>query len=162
MEGDGFGPMSVLSPCADFAAENSDVEVLAEIECFGDLAIVDIIADGASASPVVYELFDAETDELLATQEDNITFSNIGAGEYYVAIVDDNTCRDTTDLFAFVNPPELNANWTLVQDNICPGVLDKSRMKWTNGLVCPAQMEMAIGCFRLRISMVACWIPTLR
>lgn len=124
MEGDGDGPMSVLSPCADFAAENSDVEVLAEIECFGDLAIVDIIADGASATPVVYELFDAATDELLATQEDNITFSDLGDGEYYVAIVDANTCRDTTDLFAFVNPPELNANWELVQDNICPGVLN--------------------------------------
>ena len=54
---------------------------------------------------------------------DNVTFSGIEEGDYYVAIVDGNTCRDTSDTFGFTEPLELLASWELLEDNVCADAL---------------------------------------
>ena len=121
MEGDGGGAMTVPNPCGEFAASNSEVNVTTPINCFGETATVEVNADGASMNPVTYELYDASDSTLILSQDDNGTFADIGQGDYFVAILDGNSCRDTTELFAFIDPPQLNANWELLQDNQCPG-----------------------------------------
>jgi gliding motility-associated-like protein len=121
MDGDGAGPLAVSNPCDEFATSNSEVEITSTINCFGDLAEIEVAGDGASLTPISYGLYNAVDSTLLLTQQDDGVFANLGEGEYFVTIVDGNTCRDTTDTFSFVNPPELNASWELLQDNQCPG-----------------------------------------
>ena len=122
MEGDGFGAESVPNPCANYAQTNASIAVNSDIDCFGDLASVDVNANGTL--PITYELYDASDSSLIATQVDNNEFNDLVEGDYFVAIVDGNTCRDSTDLFSFVEPPELQADWELLQDNTCPGDLN--------------------------------------
>ena len=121
MEGDGSGAIDVPNPCGEFAASNSEVSTTTPINCFGETATIEVNADGASMNPVTYELYDASDSTLILSQDDNGTFADIGQGDYFVSILDGNSCRDTTDLFAFIDPPQLNANWELLQDNECPG-----------------------------------------
>jgi hypothetical protein len=72
---------------------------------FGELAVVDVAVNGAQ--PITYELYNAIDQTLVASQEDNVTFSGIPEGDYYVAIVDANSCRDTSEVFGFIEPSEL-------------------------------------------------------
>jgi gliding motility-associated-like protein len=122
MQGQGSGPINITPPCANWAANTTPVSVVQNIDCFGDLAVVDVEAVG-SLGPITYELFDANTNALIATQVGNNTFGNLVEGDYYVAMVDGNTCRDTTDVFGFVEPPAFEVSFDFVQDNLCAGEL---------------------------------------
>jgi gliding motility-associated-like protein len=121
MDGDGSGPALVESPCETYAATNAAINVTSSIDCFGDFASVDVNAYGVS--PITYELFDASDSTLVTTQIDDNEFSGLTEGDYFVAIVDGNTCRDSSDVFGFVEPPELSATWSLLEDNTCSGDL---------------------------------------
>lgn len=122
MEGEGNGPEQVQNPCETYVQTNASIDVSSGIDCFGDLASVDVNVNGTS--PITYELFDATDSTLITTQVDNNEFNDLMEGDYFVAIVDGNTCRDSSDVFTFVEPPELQASWELLQDNICPGDLN--------------------------------------
>ena len=122
MQGQGSGPINITPPCANWAANTTPVSVVQDIDCFGDLAVVDVEAVG-SLGPITYQLFNAANDALIATQVGNNTFGNLAEGEYYVAMVDGNTCRDTTDVFGFVEPPSFDVSFELVQNNLCAGQL---------------------------------------
>lgn len=119
MEGDGDGPQLVENPCEAYTTSDAGIDVISDIDCYGDFASIDVIADGAF--PITYQLYDAADTTLLATQVENNEFNEIGAGDYFVAIVDGNTCRDTSSAFSFVEPTELSATWDLQEDNTCPG-----------------------------------------
>ena len=121
MDGDGNGPELVENPCETYAETNAAIDITSSIDCFGDLASVDVNAYGVS--PITYELFDASDSTLVTTQVDDNEFFGLSEGDYFVAIVDGNTCRDSSDVFGFVEPPELSAAWSLLEDNICPGDL---------------------------------------
>lgn len=121
MTGDGDGPESVPNPCETYIQSNASIAVTNSIDCFGDLAEIDVNVNGAS--PMLYELFDASDSTLIASQVDDNTFVDLPEGEYFVAIMDGNTCRDSSDAFVFVEPPELIASWELLEDNVCPGDL---------------------------------------
>ncbi|MGB2384566.1 MAG: gliding motility-associated C-terminal domain-containing protein [Flavobacteriales bacterium] len=118
---DGDGPSFVPNPCEIYAQTNAAIDITSSIDCFGDLASVDVNAYGVS--PITYELFDASDSTLVTTQIDDNEFSGLTEGDYFVAIVDGNTCRDSSDVFGFVEPPELSATWSLLEDNTCPGDL---------------------------------------
>ena len=122
MEGDGDGPVEVQNPCANYAANDANIEVNSSIDCFGDLAAVEVNVNGAS--PMTYELLNAADSSVIATQEGNNQFNDLPEGDYFVAIVDGNTCRDSSAVFSFVEPPELQATWEMLQDNTCPGDLN--------------------------------------
>ena len=121
MEGEGNGPELVENPCEIYAETNAAIDITSSIDCFGDLASVDVNAYGVS--PITYELFDASDSTLITTQVDDNEFFGLTEGDYFVAIVDGNTCRDSSDVFGFVEPPELSATWSLLEDNTCPGDL---------------------------------------
>ncbi|MBO74493.1 MAG: hypothetical protein CMD33_04380 [Flavobacteriales bacterium] len=121
MDGDGTGPESVLNPCANYAQNDANVVVDNSIDCFGDLAAVEVNVNGAA--PMTYQLLNAADSSVISTQVDDSQFIDLPEGDYFVAIVDGNTCRDSSAVFSFVEPTELEASWELIQDNICPGDL---------------------------------------
>ncbi len=116
-DGGGDDPLEVSNPCANYLASDAQIDVMQDIDCFGDLAVVDVAVNGAL--PITYELYNATDQTLVDSQVDNVTFSGIPEGDYYVAIIDGNTCRDTSDTFGFIEPTELLATWELLEDNIC-------------------------------------------
>lgn len=113
----GSGPLEIENPCANYLSSDAQIDVMQDIDCFGELAVVDVAVNGAS--PITYELYNAIDESLVASQVDNVTFSGIPEGDYYVAIVDGNTCRDTSETFGFTEPDELIATWELLEDNVC-------------------------------------------
>ena len=121
MDGDGSGPALAENPCEIYAQTNAAIDITSSIDCFGDLASVDVNSYGVL--PITYELFDASDSTLVTTQIDDNEFSGLTEGDYFVAIVDGNTCRDSSDVFGFVEPPELSATWSLLEDNACSGDL---------------------------------------
>ena len=116
-DGDGDDPLEVPNPCANYLTSDAQIDVMQDIECFGELAVVDVTVNGAA--PITYELYNAIDQSLVSTQVDNVTFSEIPEGEYFVSIIDGNTCRDTSDTFTFTEPVELIATLELLEDNIC-------------------------------------------
>lgn len=122
MEGDGNGPEVVENPCADYEANDASITVNGSIDCFGDLAAVEVNTDGAA--PMTYQLLNAADSTVIATQVGDNQFNDLPEGDYFVAIMDGNTCRDSSAVFSFVEPPELQATWEMLQDNTCPGDLN--------------------------------------
>lgn len=117
--------------------------VLEGIDCFGDSASVQILPnDPAFPFPatVEYSLFEFNgVDTVLVDQQvGDPTFTGIGEGNYFVALVDtartvafsSNTCRDTTGLFAFTEPDLIALDAELTQDNLC-GDLDEATICFT-------------------------------
>lgn len=92
--------------------------VITPLNCFGETATVGIAAGGNDATTL--ELYDANTDALVDTQV-GLSIGNIGAGDYYIAITDAIGCFDTTEVFSFVEPPELVVTATQTADNLCFG-----------------------------------------
>ena len=121
MDGDGDGPLSMPNPCEEFASSDSELTITTPLNCFGETAAVSVNAGGASATPIMYELYDALDGSLISSQEDNPDFTDLTDGSYFISIIDGNTCRDSTEVFSFIEPAQLNANWELLQDNQCPG-----------------------------------------
>ena len=121
MSGDGNGPESVQNPCENYAQSNANIIIDSDINCFGDLAAVEVNVNGAT--PITYQLLNAADSSVITTQSSDAQFIDLPQGDYFVAVVDGNTCRDSSEVFSFVEPPELEASWELIQDNICPGEL---------------------------------------
>ena len=96
------------------------VSVVEPLDCFGDSAQV-MIGDGSFPESVEYSVFQiAAGDTTLFSQQSGDDTMNLPAGEFFVAIVDVvNGCRDTTDVFSFIEPPLLELSATLAQNNLC-------------------------------------------
>ncbi len=121
---DGSGVVQVANPCESYAASDSPVTIVTPLNCAGETATVSV--PGATA-PATYTLWQTTLagPEVVVTQSTPV-FSGIGGGDYYITIFDGNTCRDTTGLFSFVEPEVFEVDWTLLENNICPGVLDNA------------------------------------
>lgn len=117
--------------------------VLETIDCYGETASIQVLPNNPAEpfnSTVEYSLFQfTNTDTTLVQQQyGNPTFTGITDGNYFVALVDtaqtvaysSNTCRDTTEVFAFISPDELQLEATLTQDNLC-GDLDEATICFT-------------------------------
>ena len=115
--------------------EDPQFTVLDEIECFGDAASIEVLPNDPMqpfTSTVEYSLFQfTGTDTTLMQQQvGDPVFNGITDGNYFVSLVDTaqtvafstNTCRDTTEVFAFISPDEIVFEATLTQDNICGDV----------------------------------------
>lgn len=115
------GMLEVTPPCADWAAEDAAVATLSGIDCYGDFAAVEITPVGGENAGITYQLYNAADSTLLAEQTGNNQFGSLVEGEYFIALTDGNTCRDTTAAFSFVEPEPFEVTFTLEEDNICPG-----------------------------------------
>lgn len=114
------GMLSVDPPCDDWSDENAAIDVLYDIDCFGDLAAVEVTPLGGNSSDITYELYSAQDSVLIATQTGNNQFGSLEEGAYFVTLVDGNTCRDTSEVFSFVEPTEFQVSFSLESDNLCP------------------------------------------
>ena len=133
--------VEVITSCTDGFVQVDDLcapmmdpqfSVLQDIDCFGDSAAVQVLPGNAGDTfnaSVEYSLFEVSgADPVLVSQQlGDPTFTGIASGEYHIAMVDtartvaysSNTCRDTTGVFTFVSPDELQLSADLTQDNTC-------------------------------------------
>lgn len=133
--------LDVITSCTDGFVTVDDLclpmvdpqySVVESIDCFGDSATVQVLPNDPNQpfpSTVEYSLFEfTGADTILVQQQvGDPTFSGITDGNYFVALVDtartiaysSNTCRDTTGLFAFTSPAEIQLSAELTQDNLC-------------------------------------------
>ena len=117
--------------------------VMEEIECFGETATIQVLPNDpaqpltASVEYSLYQFTGTDT-TLMQQQVGDPVFDGISDGNYFVALFDtaqtvafsSNTCRDTTGVFAFLSPDEIQLEATLTQDNIC-GDLDQAEVCFT-------------------------------
>lgn len=98
------GALVVENPCAHFANTNSSVTETSPLICSGEAAV---FAVAESSFPASYSLWRSEgpLSELIEVQAGPV-FAIEGFGDYFVSILDENGCRDTTDVFSvdFVEP----------------------------------------------------------
>ena len=132
---DGGGVVQVENPCADYAATNAPVTVVTPLNCAGETATVSV---PGGVAPATYTLWQStETDPVVVATQSNPVFSGIGEGNYFITIFDGNTCRDTTGQFGFVEPEPFAVDWTLLENNTCPGVIDNAVQVVATGGVTP-------------------------
>lgn len=89
--------------------------------CFGDVNQVSL-GDGGNGL-VDYQLY-TNTDVLVNSynnQGSGLTITPIDPGSYYISMMDDSGCRDTTAVFTVTEPIELTMDATLLQNVLCFG-----------------------------------------
>jgi gliding motility-associated-like protein len=91
--------------------------VIDELLCNGQSATIDMGAGGNGA--VTYELFNQGDLTPFQTQVGNPVFEGLGEGDYFVAMIDEVGCRDTSIVFGFTEPPLLEALFNQTGDNDC-------------------------------------------
>lgn len=117
----------VLNQCfsADNPCETFPLDVTASVtsaECFGGATIAQL-SDGGNGN-VDYFLFDANTNVLVSAfndQASGLTINPISAGDYYITMVDDLGCRDTTADFNVTEPVPLSLEVEVITDELCFG-----------------------------------------
>ncbi len=140
MQENGVGG-NVITKCTDGTVTVEDlclpmldpeVSVVETIDCFGETASMEVLPSNAALAfnpTVEYSLyqFTATDTTLVQQQVGDPLFNGIENGNYFVSLVDtartvafsSNTCRDTTAVFAFTSPAEIELAATLTADNIC-------------------------------------------
>lgn len=107
------------NPCLEFPLNPVD-NILSDIGCFGELATVQI-GDGSGNGAIQYSLFD-NTDPLIPIEESNSNvFENLAEGSYFVALIDEIGCKDTSDVFEFTEPEPLELSAQITEENFCFG-----------------------------------------
>lgn len=95
----------------------TDPIIVDELLCNGQTATIDMGAGGNGI--VTYELFNDGDLTPFLTQEGDPVFEGLGEGNYFIAMVDEVGCRDTSVVFSFIEPPVLEALFTQTADNDC-------------------------------------------
>lgn len=110
---------SQLNPCTNIPL-NPIVTILDDIDCFGELATVQI-GDLTGNGDINLELYNVlDPNDPLLQLNDNI-FTNLLEGDYYVALEDIYGCRDTSAVFSLVEPDSLQFSCDLTSDVLCFG-----------------------------------------
>lgn len=91
--------------------------VVDELLCNGQFATIDMGAGGNGV--VTYQLFNQGDMTPFETQIGDPVFDGLGAGNYFVAMIDEVGCRDTSIVFGFIEPPLLEAVFSLTGENDC-------------------------------------------
>lgn len=113
-------PITIENPCVANPLP-IDFTTLEPILCQGEEATIEVNTGGNGS--VTYDLLNVNgTDTtLVASQVDNPVFEGVGAGDYFIAMIDEIGCIDTIPDFTFTDPPGLNVTVELTQDNLCGG-----------------------------------------
>lgn len=113
---DGQSPLFIDPPCLTWAQMNT----ILEVNPMSDPVSVEV--PWSSSWPVEVELFDALTNAWSGTFEANAIF-NPPPGEYYAALKDNSTCRDTTEAFC-VPLPFYDCDGVCLDDSDGDGICD--------------------------------------
>ena len=95
---------------------DAQLTVVDPIDCFGDLATVEV--GGGGNGELTLELFNADDDTFIS-EVTGALFEAIPEGNYYLAMMDAFGCFDTTEVFSFVEPAELAVTTDFTQDILC-------------------------------------------
>ncbi|MCC6600316.1 MAG: gliding motility-associated C-terminal domain-containing protein [Crocinitomicaceae bacterium] len=93
--------------------------------CFGDAAQV-TLTDGGNG-PVQYTLFSGNNigsgvqQNVYANQNDGLTITGLAEGDYYISMIDDVGCRDTTNVFSVTQPMPLTVSAEVIDQSPCSG-----------------------------------------
>lgn len=109
-------PFVFENPCVANPFD-TELTVVEDLLCNGQTATVEI--GGGGNDNVTYELFEVGDLNPITTQENNPQFTDLPEGNYFIAMVDDIGCRDTTETFFFVEPPLLEVSVEQTADNLC-------------------------------------------
>lgn len=109
-------PLQVDPPCAPWAASTTAFEIN------GNASPVAVTIPAAAAWPVEIELFDAEADTLFGAYLAAPSFT-APPGNYYAALKDAFTCRDTTEVFC-IPPAFYTCSGTCIDDTDGDGICD--------------------------------------
>lgn len=110
---------SAEQPCTSNVMDNTPSVTTAE--CAGGATIVQL-SDGGNGN-VDYTLYD-QNDVVINTfldQASGLTINPIAEGTYYLTMIDDLGCRDTTAEFTVAEPEPLTLNVEVVTDELCFG-----------------------------------------
>ncbi len=111
-----YDPFVWQNPCLANPLPTDPI-VVDELLCNGQTATIDMGAGGNGV--VTYELFNEGDLAPFETQEGDPVFEGLGEGNYFVAMIDEVGCRDTSIVFGFTEPPLLEAVFTQTADNDC-------------------------------------------
>ncbi len=109
-------------PCEEFPIDET-FTIVQDIECFGNTATVEF--GGGGNESLEYQLWSVDEmgnlSEQLLIQNDDPVFSGLTEGDYLVSMIDGYGCRDTSQVFTFVEPTEMVPTMELTQNNECFG-----------------------------------------
>lgn len=115
-------PTCIQFPCDEFPIDET-FTVLEDIECFGNTATVEF--GGGGNESLEYQLWSVDAmgnpDEQLLIQNDDPVFAGLTEGDYLVSMIDGYGCRDTSQVFSFVEPTEMVPSMEFTQNNECFG-----------------------------------------
>lgn len=113
-----YDPICFQNPCLENPLP-VDFTVTDEILCQGEEATIEVNAGGNG--DVTYELFTLDGNDtlLVSSQTGDAVFGGLGAGDYFISMIDGVGCRDTISDFTFTDPPGLNVTVELTADNLC-------------------------------------------
>lgn len=111
--------LEAMNPCEAFPLDPT-VTITDEIDCFGETGTVEIGVGGNGL--VTYDLYAVDTDTVFSSSQlDNPIFDGLTEGCYLVNQIDAIGCEDTTEVFCFIEPPELVLTADMTQDILCAG-----------------------------------------
>jgi gliding motility-associated-like protein len=110
--------LEALNPCEEFPLITT-LDLLDDIDCFGETGT--LIAGEGGNGVVTYEVWDADNDVFLYSQDDDPEIADLLEGCYEIVLIDALGCTDTTDVICMVEPPELTVDAVLAQDVLCFG-----------------------------------------
>ena len=114
------GPLHIDPPCADYATMTTEVFV----DALASGTPVTFEDGGAGADPLQISLFDVSAGTWLDGVIGGPVAAGIPPGTYYAAIVDAETCRDTTEVFC-VPPPFEFCGGGCINDGDGDGICDE-------------------------------------
>ncbi|MBL0315995.1 MAG: hypothetical protein IPP69_09515 [Flavobacteriales bacterium] len=110
---------SAQQPCTTNAMDT--IPSITTAECAGGATVLQL-SDGGNGN-VDYTLFD-ESGVVVDTyldQASGLTINPIATGDYYITMIDDSGCIDSTSVFTVAEPDPLVLNVELVTDELCFG-----------------------------------------
>lgn len=98
------------------------ITVLDTLNCFGECSQIQI-GDGIGNGDITYELWNLaqDPDNPVATQVNDNIFCVDGNEDYFIAIVDEFSCRDTSEVVNYFEPPLLEIQSSIVSNELCAG-----------------------------------------
>jgi gliding motility-associated-like protein len=95
------------------------VNIIEALDCFGQTATIEF--GGGGNGDITYEVWDDSDGTLISTQAGDPELGGFAEGCYYVSMIDEIGCVDTSSVFCFIEPTLLEMTAELTSDVVCFG-----------------------------------------